>query len=74
MSVMINGIDLRHMTIDQFAALGVSDMAYVKPVMGEGRIVYAIHAADGRPFAVMDDRDVAFAAVRQNNLEPMSVH
>ena len=74
MRMMTNGSDLRHITLDQLAALGVSDIAYVKPVVAEGRTAYAIHAADGRPVAIMGDRDVAFAAVRQNDLEPVSVH
>lgn len=68
------GFNLRHITLDQLATLGVSDIAYVKSIEAEGRIVYAIHAADGRPVAVSEDRDVAFATVRQNNLEPVSVH
>ncbi|MFO0996902.1 MAG: DUF1150 family protein [Alphaproteobacteria bacterium] len=74
MTMMINGIDPRQMTVDQFAAFGMSDIAYVKPVVVDGRTAYAIHAADGRPVAVMEDRDVALAAIRQNNLEPMGIH
>jgi hypothetical protein len=74
MRMMTNGFDLRHITLDQLVTLGVSDIAYVKPVVAEGRTAYAIHTADGRPVAVMEDRDVAFAAVRQNDLEPVSVH
>ena len=31
-------------------------------------------AADGTQIAIMADRDVAFAAVRQNDLGPVSVH
>lgn len=57
-----------------FAALGVEDVAYVKRVKVEGRTVYAIHAADGTEMGVIEDRAVAFAAVRQHDLEPLSVH
>ena len=74
MRMMTDGIDARQMTLDQLATLGVSDIAYVKPVMAEGRIVFSIHAADGRPMAIMDNRETAFAAIRQNDLEPVSVH
>ncbi|MEE8532323.1 MAG: DUF1150 family protein, partial [Alphaproteobacteria bacterium] len=33
-----------------------------------------IHAADGTVLGVTVDRDTAFAAARQNDLEPVSVH
>lgn len=63
------------MSSGDFAAFGLSDVAYVKLVKTEdGELAFAIHAADGRPVAVMADRDVAFAAIRQNDLEPVSVH
>lgn len=54
--------------------LGLGDVAYIKPVETDERTAYAVHAADGREIAVMFDRDLAFAAVRQNALEPLSVH
>jgi hypothetical protein len=49
-------------------------VAYVKAVSTEGGIAYAVHAADGTEIAVMADRDIAFAAIRQNDLRPVSVH
>ncbi len=54
--------------------LGLQEMAYVKPVVVDGQTAYAVHAADGREVAVMPNRDVALAAIRQNDLEPLSVH
>lgn len=57
-----------------FAMLGLADVAYIKTVTVEGGIAYAVHAADGTGMAVIDDRDVAFATVRQHDLEPVSVH
>ncbi len=66
---------LRAITEADLALLGLQDLAYVKTVAGEGgRVAFAIHAADGTEMAVLDDRDVAFAAVRQNDMEPKSVH
>jgi len=59
----------------ELAAWGVNDVAYVKAVTKEdGGQGYGIYAADGTQMAVMDDRDVAFAAVRQHDMEPLSVH
>lgn len=70
----IAAVDIRHLTESQLAQLGVSQLAYVKPVIVEGRAAYAIHAADGTPMAVTDDRDVAVAAIQQHEMVPASVH
>ena len=57
-----------------FKALGIEDIAYVKPIGEGGRSTYAIHAADGSQLAVVEDRLVAFAMIRRNDLEPASLH
>jgi hypothetical protein len=62
------------MSDHDLAALGLQEVAYVKPVFVEGNTAYAVHAADGTEIAVMADRDIAFAAIRQNDLRPVSVH
>jgi hypothetical protein len=46
----------------------------VKPVVMNGQQGFAIHAADGTPMAVTGDRNVAFAAVLQHEMQPLSVH
>jgi hypothetical protein len=72
---MMNEIEkLRLISPKEFALLGVEDMAYVKRVTVNGAAAYAIHAADGTEMAVLADRDLAFATLRQHNLEPLSVH
>jgi hypothetical protein len=35
---------------------------------------FALHAADGRRVAILDNRDLAFVAAREHELEPVSVH
>ena len=62
------------MSDHDLAALGLQEVAYVKPVFVEGATAYAVHAADGTEIAVMADRDIAFAAIRQNDLRPVSEH
>jgi len=66
--------DVRNLSEQQLAALGVSHIAYVKPVMVNGVQGFAIHAADGTPMAVAGNRDVAVAAVVQYEMLPLSVH
>lgn len=65
---------IRQMTPADLAALGLQWVAYVKPVEYEGEKAYAIHAADGTQMAVVKSRDAAFATIKQNDLEPVSVH
>jgi hypothetical protein len=59
---------------EDLMVLGLDHLAYVKPIKVDGRRVYAIHAADGTQIKILADHDLAFIAVRQNNLEPLSVH
>jgi hypothetical protein len=66
--------DVRQLSVQQLAALGVSHIAYVKPVMVNGVQNFAIHAADGTPMAVAGDWEVAVAAVMQHEMLALSVH
>jgi hypothetical protein len=66
--------DIRRVTADQLARLGVSQIAYVKPIVLNGGHGFANHAADGTPMAVTADREVAFSAIRQHEMLPVSVH
>ena len=58
----------------ELGLLGMEDVAYVKRVVVDGTDAFAVHAADGTQIAVMADRDLAFAVVRQHEMEPVSVH
>jgi hypothetical protein len=62
------------MSARELTLLGVQDFAYIKRVVVDGATGFAIHAADGTQIAVLPDRDLAFATVRQHDLEPVSVH
>jgi hypothetical protein len=62
------------MSSQAFAALGMQDVAYMKPVQRDGRTVILVHAADGTEMGVMESRDIAIAALRQNGIEPLSAH
>jgi len=57
-----------------FAALGLHHVAYVRHGLRNGQAYWAVHAADGTEMGRMIDRELAFAACRQNDLEPLSVH
>ncbi|MFN8722668.1 MAG: DUF1150 family protein [Rhodospirillales bacterium] len=65
---------LRQLTPQAFAALGIEALAYVRKVELDGQPGFSIHAADGTVLTVVSDKAIAFATVRQHDLEPMSVH
>jgi hypothetical protein len=67
-------VRIRHMSSRELALFGMQDLAYVKPITVNDVAGYAVHAADGTQIAVLPDRAVAFATVRQHDLEPLSVH
>ena len=66
--------DIRHLSVEDLARLGVSQIAYVKPVMMNGSPAFAIHAADGTPMAVTGNREVAISAIIQHEMLPTLVH
>ena len=68
------GFDLRHLSTEQLAQLGLSKLAYVKPIVMNGAPGFAIHAADGTPMALAADRDVAIAAIVQHEMVAALVH
>ena len=65
---------LKEMSPQELGLLGREDVAYVKGVVVEGQPAFAVHAADGTQIAVMTNRALAFAVVRQHGMEPVSVH
>jgi hypothetical protein len=67
-------VDIRSLSEEQFAQLGLAKLAYVKPVIVNGTAGFAIHAADGTPMALAEDRNVAIAAMVQHEMMPALVH
>ena len=67
-------IDIRKLTQAQLMQLGMSQLAYVKPVWMDGETAFAIFAADGSPMAVAADCDLAVAAIVQHEMVLALVH
>ena len=72
--VMASVVDIRHISTEQLAQLGMQQIAYVKPVVVNGTAAFAIHAADGTPMALAAELDVALAAIVQHEMVPAQVH
>ncbi len=64
----------RQFSSSELQALGLQGVAYIKPVEIDGAPACAIFAADGTQLAIVPNRDVALLTLRQNDLEPVSVH
>jgi len=65
---------LRHISPQELATFGVQGFAYIKRVIVNDTVAYAIHTADGTQAALVPSFDVAVATLLQNDLEPLSVH
>jgi hypothetical protein len=72
---MLDATPLRSLSTAEFAAFGVEQIAYIKPVtLPDGKHAIGVFAADGRPLAGAPSIEIAQALVRQNELEPALVH
>jgi hypothetical protein len=73
---MMNKIETpkRNLSAHDLGSLGLEDTAYIKMVTVDGQKLHAIHAADGTPLTVVADREIAFATVRQHEMQAQSVH
>jgi len=65
---------LKAITPTDLAALGLHQVVYVRKQVADGQVVWSVHAADGTEMARVPDYQVALAACRQHDLEPLSVH
>jgi hypothetical protein len=57
-----------------FARFGTQEIAYIRPVVVNGAAAVSIHAADGTPIGAAPTAALAEAAIRQHEMEPVSVH
>lgn len=57
-----------------FARYGIHDVAYMRTVLVEGRVAYAVHAADGTCLWLDADREQAGAALKNHGVQLVSVH
>lgn len=65
---------LNPMSPTDFAAWGLPELAFVKRVLVNDQPGWSIHSADGTAIGIAPSREIAFAAIIQHELEPLSVH
>ncbi len=65
---------LRALSLEDFLSFGLNQIAYIKPVHVIDKMAYALHAANGKPLAVIQSLEEAIITARQNDMEPVIVH
>ena len=63
---------IKKLSIQDFLDVGLDQVAYIRPLDNEQS--FSIHAADGSQISVMDSYDTALAAVRVQDLFPVTLH
>ena len=56
------------------ARLGLSEIAYIRRAIVNDMPMWTIHSAAGDPLGAAHSFDQAWAAVKQNDMEPVRVH
>ena len=54
--------------------IGISNLAYIRPVQKGAETEYGIYAADGTQLGTFPTHAAAYYTARQHNLEPSSLH
>jgi len=67
-------IDIHDITAQQLQMLGLTQLAYIKPVKTQDGKAYAIHAADGTPMALATDPMAAIEAIHEHHMAAALVH
>lgn len=71
---MIDRAMLRNISVEALVMLGAPELAYIRPIETAVGPAFGIFAANGVQVGVVPERDLAFAAARQHDLSPVSVH
>jgi len=65
---------VRALSPEELALVGLTQLAYLKPGEMDGQVGITIHGADGRVIGFAPSRMLALQAIRENDLEPVSLH
>jgi hypothetical protein len=74
MNNMVDRQMLRDISAEALANFGAPELAYVRAIETPAGPAFGIFAANGVQVGVVPEREVAFAAARQHDLDPVSVH
>ena len=66
---------IKELSLQDFLNVGLNQVAYIRPVSNEDNkeAQYIIYSADGVQISVMDSYDTAIAAIKINDLFPVTL-
>lgn len=64
---------LKGLSVQDFLAFGVHDIAYIKQIEVDDEIAYAVHAADGTPLSVIKELQEAEFLIQDKDLSYTTV-
>lgn len=59
---------------EDLGTLGMNQIAFIKSVRENDGEHFVVHAADGTAVRLFPSRELAELAIRQNDLQPVSLH
>ncbi|MEO0399278.1 MAG: DUF1150 domain-containing protein [Pseudomonadota bacterium] len=65
---------VRPVTVEEVADDLVDEESDATTELPDDAVLYSVHAANGERIALVGDRALAFAAARQHEMNPVSVH
>ncbi len=65
---------LRQLTPKEFLGIGMNQIAYIRTIpAGDDEAVFSVHAADGTQLSIVASYNDAVAAVRTNDMFPVTL-
>ena len=71
---MTNDTNLKKMSDEDFASLGIQSTVYIKPVVENGVTAFAVHNAAGQPVGLLPTEVAAKAALIEHDLVEATIH
>lgn len=71
---MLETVTLKSLSQQDFAALGIGEIAYLRPVSVQGEEIVAVMSADGRQVGLAPDRDSAIDAASEHDMLVVPLH
>ena len=71
---MNTNTNLRGLTPEAFAELGVGNTIYIKPIVENSVTAFAVHTAAGQAVGLIESPAHAQVAARQHDMDLVSVH
>ena len=67
-------MDIVRFSESDLAAMGMNNLAYIKPVLVNEVKAFEIYTAEGTSVTTVPTYELAALVIRQHDLEPVSVH